>query len=81
MTAIQTLLPLLSNALLITAMALALTHRWLATPIHRICLTLAVSAVTLIPLRDQSVAHYLAGVIGSLSITSILLLCTYIIYR
>ena len=77
----QTLLPLLSNALLIACMALVLTHRWMITPIHRISLTLIVFVMSLVPLADQSVAHYLAGVIGSLSITSIVLLCTYIIYR
>ena len=62
-------------------MALVLTHRWMITPIHRISLTLIVFVMSLVPLADQSVAHYLAGVIGSLSITSIMLLCTYIIYR
>ena len=81
MTGVQTLLPLLSSALLIACLALALTHRWLENPIHRVCLAMAVFAVSLVPIADQAVAHYLAGVIGTLSITSITLLFTYIVYR
>lgn len=71
----------MSNALLIACMALVLTHRWLKTPLHRVSLTLTVFVISLVPLADQSVAHYTTGVIGNLSITSIVLLSTYIIYR
>jgi len=81
MTSIQTLLPLLSNALLLGCIPLMLSHRWLAKPVHRFALTFSSFVLALVPFSDLSLAHYFAGLFGNLSVTSIVLLCTYIYHR
>lgn len=81
MTTIQTLLPLLTSALLTASILLAITHRWLTNPVYRMALAAVVFAVSLIPVNNLSLASYLAALFGSLSITSIVLLCSYLYFR
>ncbi|MBQ76062.1 MAG: hypothetical protein CMQ20_13720 [Gammaproteobacteria bacterium] len=81
MDTVQSLLPLVSNALLIACTALILGQRWLPQTLHRISLTVLAFIASLIPFSDLSLAHYLAGLLGNLSITSLVLLGVYMACR
>lgn len=80
-TTIQTLLPLLTSALLMSSLALAMTHRWLPKPAYRISLSAVAFSLSLVQVNDLSLAHYLAGLFGNLSFTSVVLLGSYLFYR
>jgi hypothetical protein len=81
MNTIQTLLPLLTSALLMASLVLAIAHRWLSKPTYRFILIVAAFGLSLIQINDLSIAHYLAGLFGNLSITSVVLLGSYLVYR
>ncbi len=81
MTAIQSLLPLISNALLIACTALAIGQRCLPHRHQRAALTVLAFIIALFPFTGLSPAHYLAGLVGNLSITSLALLGLYIACR
>jgi hypothetical protein len=81
MNTIQTLLPLLTSALLMASVVLAIAHRWLSKPTYRFILIVATFGLSLIQINDLSIAHYLAGLFGNLSITSVVLLSSYLVYR
>jgi len=80
-TGIQTLLPLLTSALLVASLVLAISHRWLDKPVYRVSIIAVAIAISLVPVNNLSIAHYLAGLFGNLSITSIVLLCSYLYFR
>lgn len=81
MNTIHVYLPLLSSALLAASVVLAIACRWLQKPAYRIAATLLAIAMSLIQYNNLSIAHYLAGLFGNLSFTSIILLCTFLYFR
>jgi hypothetical protein len=83
---IASLIPLLTNALLITGLSFAMTYRYLPKLYlpgagYRSALALILLAMSLIPFAQFSLAFYFAGLFGALSVTTCVLLCTYLFIR
>jgi hypothetical protein len=76
-----TLLPLLTNALLVSAITLAVGQRFIATPVFRAALVCGSFIFALLPIAELSLAQALAGAIGNLSVSSIMLLGLYLVQR
>jgi len=76
-----TLLPLLTNALLIAVVVLALGSRFIESKKYRAALVLCTFIVSLLPITELSLAQLFAGVFGNLSVTSIVLLVLYLADR
>ena len=75
------LFPLITNALLIAAMALALGSPFIKPRSIRVALAFGTFVLALLPLAELSLAQYLAGIFGNLSVTSIVLLGLYLAQR
>jgi hypothetical protein len=78
---VTTIFPLLTNALLVAAVALALSYRFITAPVFKAILVCGSFLLALLPITELSLAQALAGVFGNLSVPTVMLLGIYLAER